>query len=160
VCSELKRASETAECIAVATGLEPTFDPGLKEYNNGLAAGKTRDEAEQMQRPLTEPRVDWQPYPESETWREFHQRVAGCMERLVQETEPLLLVTHGGTIINIIAWWLGLDLAQQSRTSFAVAPASLSVLLVNRWGEHTLERLNDTAHLQAQGLTYPIFTED
>jgi probable phosphoglycerate mutase len=160
VCSELKRAAETADCISVATGLEPTFDPGLKEYNNGLAAGKTRREAEEMRAPRTEPLFDWRPYPQAETWREFYGRVAQAMERLTLDPVPLLLVTHGGTIENIVAWWLGLDLEQQSWTSFAVAPASLSVLRVNRWGEHTLERLNDTAHLQAQGLTYPIFAED
>jgi broad specificity phosphatase PhoE len=151
---------QTAQAIARATGLAPAFDAGLKEYNNGLAAGKTWREAEEMQAPMTEPRVDWRPYPQAETQREFYQRVAACMDRLTRDSTPLLLVTHGGTIINIVAWWLGLEMEQMARVSFAVAPASLSVLLVNRWGDHTLERLNDTAHLQAEGLTYPILAHD
>ena len=160
VCSALKRAAETADWIARATGFEPRFDPGLKEYNNGLAAGKTRQEADRMMAPRTEPRVDWRPYPQAETWREFYGRVAHAMERLTRDPGPLLVVTHGGTIGIVVAWWLGLEAERLDRVSFPVAPASLSVLRVNRWGEHTLERLNDTAHLQAQGLTYPIFAED
>ena len=54
----------------------------------------------------------------------------------------------------IIAWWLGLEV--ESRTFFNIAPASLTVLTVNRWGERTLERMNDTAHLYAMGLVNPI----
>lgn len=158
-CSELKRAAQTAQAIAQATGIEPNVDDGLKEFNNGLAAGKSRREAEQIALPMTEPRIDWRPYPQAETWREFYQRVAGCMERLTQDPTPLLLVTHGGTIMQILAWWLDLDMDQLSRVSFIAEPASLSVLRINLWNEHVLERLNDTAHLQSLGLPRPIFAE-
>jgi probable phosphoglycerate mutase len=155
VCSELARATQTAQAIADATGLAPTFDAGLKEYNNGLAAGKTWQEASQMMAAQTEPILDWRPYPQAETRREFHQRVVACLERMTADSTLLLLVTHGGTIIHIVSWWLGLEVDQTSQVSFAVAPASLSVLTINGWRNHTLERLNDTAHLQAMGLTYP-----
>jgi broad specificity phosphatase PhoE len=53
--SDLKRAAETAEIIARATGLHPPYEPGIKEYNNGLAAGKSWQEAEAMHAPMTEP---------------------------------------------------------------------------------------------------------
>ena len=159
-CSELNRAAQTAQIIARAVGIDPTTDPGLKEYNNGLAAGKSRREAEQIALPRTEPRLDWRPYPQAETWREFYLRVAECMDRLTLDPAPLLLVTHGGTIIQIVAWWLHLDMDLLSRVSFPVAPASLSVLRINRWNEHTLERLNDAAHLQRIGLPQRIFAEE
>lgn len=113
-----------------------------------------------MMRPRTEPLCDWRPYPQAETWREFHARVAGCMERLTLDPTPLLLVTHGGTIIRIVSWWLGLETELWTRVAFGIAPASLSVLRINRWQEHTLERLNDTAHLHGIGLPQPIFVED
>jgi probable phosphoglycerate mutase len=126
-----------------------------------LAAEKTWQEADAMMAPMpgTELRLDWRPYPQSETWREFYQRVAECLDRLTRDPAPLLLVTHGGTIVNIVAWWLGLEVDQLSRVSFPVAPASLSVLTVNHWQEHALERLNDTAHLQMAGLRQPLFPE-
>jgi probable phosphoglycerate mutase len=159
-CSELKRAAQTAQIIAQATGVEPITELGLKEYNNGLAAGRSWGEAERIMRPMREPRVDWRPYPQAETQREFYLRVAEGMERLTRDPAPLLLVTHGGTITNIVAWWLGLQLDQMSRVSFPVAPASLSVLRINHWNEHVLERLNDTAHLHVQGLSQDIFAEE
>jgi ADP-ribose pyrophosphatase YjhB (NUDIX family) len=40
--------------------------------------------------------------------------------------------------------------------SFDALPASLSVLSVTRWSERTIERLNDTAHLYAEGLSETI----
>jgi broad specificity phosphatase PhoE len=159
-CSELKRAAQTAQIIARVTGIDPTYDPGLKEYNNGLAAGKSRQEADQMMAPMTEPRVDWRPYPQSETWREFYRRVSECMGHLTRDPTPLLLVTHGGSIIVIISWWLHLDLDQLAQVSFTTEPASLSVLRTNRWNEHVLERLNDTVHLLGMGLPRRIFAEE
>jgi len=95
----------------------------------------------------------WQPHPRAETWRQFYQRVAGVMERLAGEQEELLfVVTHGGTLVNIVAWWLQLDIEVLSRLSFGAHPASVSVFGSNQWGDHELERLNDTAHLYAAGL--------
>ena len=105
----------------------------------------------------TERRLDWRPYPQAETLREFYLRVAECMDRLTQDPAPLLLVTHGGTIMAIVAWWLRLDMDLISHVSFTAAPASLSVLRTNRWDGRDLERLNDTGHLQTMGLSRPIF---
>ncbi len=155
--SDLKRAWQTAEIIARRTGLQPIPEPGLREFNNGLAANRTQGEAQQLEQPMPASSLDWQPWPESETWRQFHQRTAACMERLTEDRQqPLLLVTHGGTIVNIVAWWLGLDVECLTRVSFIVAPASISVLRLNQWQEHTIERLNDTAHLYTAGLAEPI----
>jgi probable phosphoglycerate mutase len=158
--SELKRAAQMAQIIADATDLDLMFDPGLKEYNNGLAAGKSRQEADAMMAPMSEPRYDWRPYPQSETWREFYGRVSECMERLTQDPSPLLLVTHGGTINMIVAWWLRLALDQLSLVSVHAEPASLSVLRISPWGEHGLERLNDTTHLLELGTPRRIFEEE
>lgn len=155
--SDLKRAWQTAEIIAGYASLRPVPEPGLREFNNGLAANKTQAEAQALEQPMPASSLDWQPWPESETWRQFHQRTAACMDRLSEDPQhPLLLVTHGGTIVNIIIWWLGLDAEWLSRVSFAVAPASISVLRLNQWQERTIERLNDTAHLYAAGLAEPI----
>jgi broad specificity phosphatase PhoE len=152
-CSDLKRALQTAEIIGREIGVTPNPLPELRELNNGVAAGKSLEEAKRYALELTRPVLDWQAYPQAETWRQFYSRVAACMERLTgnQET-PLLLVTHGGTIINIVAWWLQLDIDMLDKVSFHTSPASLSVLRTNQWNERTIERLNDTAHLYAAGL--------
>jgi probable phosphoglycerate mutase len=152
-CSDLKRALQTADIIAQETGLALQLVPALREINNGIAAGKTKKEAQGYARTPTEPLLDWQMYPQAETWRQFYARVAACMARLTSDQDRLLvLVTHGGTIINVVAWWLRLEVEMLSQVSFDAAPTSVSVLRVNQWNERTIGRLNDTAHLYAAGL--------
>jgi broad specificity phosphatase PhoE len=152
-CSDLKRALQTAEIIGQEIGVTPNPVPELRAPDNGIVAGKSQQEAKQYALELTTPVLDWQPYPQAETWRQFYSRVAVCMDRLARNQDaPLLLVTHAGTIINIVAWWLQLDIDMLGKVSFETLPASLSVLRVNEWKERTIERLNDTAHLYAVGL--------
>lgn len=152
-CSDLKRATQTADVIGRALGLIPCPVPELREINNGIATGLTREEAKRYYTEPTEPLLDWLPYPGGETWREFQHRVSGFMDRLVDPDRPLLLVAHGGTIIQVIAWWLGLDMDTLSRVSFRTSPASISVLDVTELNERRIERLNDTAHLYSLGLS-------
>ena len=91
------------------------------------------------------------PEAAAETWREFHARVVAAMDDVAQQAgdEALsILVVHGGTLSNIVLWWLALPLdALPERTCFAATPGSLSVLETNRFGNHVIERLNDRAHL-------------
>ena len=153
-CSDLKRALQTAAIIAKPIGVTLETVPELREFNNGIAAGMPEEEARQYALELTSPTVDWQPYPQAETWRQFYSRVTACMDRLTRNQQGILLVvTHGGTIINIVAWWLQLEIEMLSKVSFVASPASISVLRVNRWNERTIERLNDTAHLYTAGLS-------
>jgi broad specificity phosphatase PhoE len=152
-CSDLKRALQTAEIVGREIGVAPQSVPELREFNNGIAAGMMWEEADKIRRELTEPLGDWQPYPEAETWGQFYWRVANAMDRLVEKQDGLLLLmTHGGTLVNIVTWWLQLRNEVFPKMSFGAHPASISVLRVNQWGEHMLERLNDTAHLYAEGL--------
>jgi broad specificity phosphatase PhoE len=70
----------------------------------------------------------------------------------IEASEKPLIITHGGTIINIISWWLKLDLDTIARISFRTSPASISVLTETELKERRIERLNDTAHLYSEGL--------
>jgi len=156
-CSDLRRAKETAEIIADAIGQEPKPVESLREFNNGIAADKTTEEAAPHFVEPTDPLIDWQPYPGAETWRRFYARVAGFMDRLNSEEErPVLIVSHGGTIGNIVAWWIRLEMETLSHTAFPTSPASLSVLNVTRLGERAVVRLSDSAHLYGAGLNPPL----
>lgn len=154
-CSNLRRAVQTARPIGDALGIESQIYPDLTDLNNGIAAGKTHAEARLHAIPPSEPILDWRPYPQAESWRQFFQRVAGFIDSFTARQErAAILVSHAATIHVIVAWWLGLSL--EYNTSFSIAPASLTVLTTNRWGERTLERLNDTAHLYANAMRDPI----
>jgi broad specificity phosphatase PhoE len=75
------------------------------------------------------------------------------MDELTREQKELLVVvSHGGTILQQVGWWLRMDIETLGRSWFDIHPASLTVLRLNKWGDRVVERLNDTAHLYAAGL--------
>jgi len=153
--SSLQRARQTASIIAQKMGVDLQIYTSLADLNNGLAAGKTHAQAKSFAIPPSEPLVDWQPYPQAETWREFFQRVSGFMDQfIILQDMPAVLVTHSANIHVIIAWWL--ELSIESRTHFDVVPASITVLKMGKRGEKSIERLNDSAHLHVHGMHNPI----
>ncbi len=158
ISSDLRRTRQTTRPLAEALNVTPEFTPALREFNNGRAADIPRKEAEQLRVPLEGNPLDWRPYPESETWREFYQRIGEYMAELLTHQEtPCLLVSHIGAINNIILWWMQVDVeSRRPWIVFEVSPASLSILRHNRHAEPMLSRLNDTAHLYAENLAPPL----
>lgn len=154
--SDLKRAAETAEIIGRELDLTPQFMPSLRERNGGSATGKTKQWATENAAPdLAQSLFDCHPWPGAESWREFYNRIASCMDRLSDQHDQnqiALVVTHGGALSNIVAWWLGIPLDHlPERTCFTASPGSISILEAKRPNRIALERLNDVAHL-TQGL--------
>jgi len=148
--SDLARAAQTAAYVASALGVESRLEPTLRELNNGIAAGLTHAEAKQIERPMTEPVVDWAPYPEAESWRMMMDRVFAGMDRIARACpSTVVVVTHGNAGVAVIQWWLGLCERCRQGISFELDPASVSELALNSWQERTIVRLNDTSHLQA-----------
>jgi probable phosphoglycerate mutase len=157
VASDLRRTRETAEIVSEALGVRPEYNPGIRECNNGVAADKTKQEVRELYVEPREPLLDWRPYPGSETWREFHRRVSEAMGELVEGNDRVMVaVTHGGTIVQIISWWLRLTPEQMVGASFKCEPAGLAVLKVTELRERMVERLNDTQHLAELGGYNPI----
>ena len=155
--SDLKRAAESARIIAAALGCAEKVETHkfLREKNNGDAAGLTEDAAKKIyRRPATEQELDHRNYPGGETRREFYNRsVEGMLKNADWEKENIIVVAHKGTVQNLIFAWLGLDMdkVRDLGLSVDVQPASITVLGVNKWHEHTVFRLNDTSHLSEGG---------
>ena len=154
LCSDLRRAHESAVIVAEKLGIEKVEDFAfLREKNNGKAAGLKESEAKAIYcPPATLKELDHRNYPGGETRREFYRRsVDGLHEAADWEKENLIIISHKGTIQNIIFAWLGLDIDDVNRLNFSVdiLPSSLSVLAINKWKEHAIFRLNDLSHLQA-----------
>lgn len=148
--SNLARASETARLICGQLDAKPTFDGDLREFNNGQAANLTVEQAQEIQNPPTQPLVDYVPYPGAENWRQMGERVGGCLERIDGECPDVaVVITHELAGTAVVHWWLGLGPDHWSRVSYNFAPASLTFLTVNRFGQRTISRLNDTRHLAA-----------
>jgi broad specificity phosphatase PhoE len=81
--SDLPRAKQTAEVIGSAINIVPVLCLELRELNNGVARNTPLAEAERLRLPVTEPIIDWIPYPEAESWGMMARRVMTWMERMV-----------------------------------------------------------------------------
>ena len=150
VSSDLKRCAQTAEIVAKRIALQPLYELDLREYFLGKAVGKTVEWAKDNENEKTTvpPGVDWQPFEEAETWREFYQRISRCMERLMVETsENLAIVVHGGTSVSVVAWWLQFPVEQLIENFFGMKAAGITVLATNDWNQHVLRSLCETTHL-------------
>lgn len=98
--STLRRAGETAQLLSAATGAAITWDEDLMEFNNGLLAGLSRQEAaarypEPEDLPLHESRYGM------ESRLAFRYRAERVWSRLTAENDPdsvIAVVSHGGMI--------------------------------------------------------------
>lgn len=151
--SDLQRAAESARIIANCLDYkgEIEYCSFLREKNNGMAAGMTEEEAKNIFcKPASEQELNHRNYPCGETRNEFYCRnVRGLWQCADLEKENLLIVAHKGTVQNIIFRWLGMDMQSVVAHNYSVdiQPASVTVLGVNKWHEHTIFRLNDISHL-------------
>jgi broad specificity phosphatase PhoE len=154
--SDLRRAKHTAEIICEKLDVTPNYALELREHNAGLASGMDRDEAMKLYIKMDPPTLDWRPWSDAESWGEFYHRVASFMDILSEKEERVLIVSHGGTIQNIIRWWLGTPLSDFFEYGFGVANTSVTVLDYNQYGVKRIERLNDTTHYALIGSSNPI----
>jgi broad specificity phosphatase PhoE len=146
--SDLQRASITAAAVANRLEIEVFEDAGLRAFNDGQAKRLTNGEAKAIELPRTEPRVDWIPYPEAETWRRMTGRVIQCIDRLaVGSMSTAIIVTHECVASAIVKWRLRLPAPIRYGIEFEFRPCSVTKLTENEWSERVILQLNDTAHL-------------
>lgn len=146
IASDLQRAQHSARIITSRLSLESQCYDFLREKNNGEAAGKTNTQAKTMKLTKIKEDPDHRNYNGGETRREFFTRVKDGMDNVMVEHDnrSLIVVSHKGTIQNIIFWWLNLSIDEVCRLgiSFNAAAASMSVLNINKWNEHEISLLN------------------
>jgi broad specificity phosphatase PhoE len=145
--SDLARAKETATTIGEVLHVSPEFTPALRELCNGQAAGLTQEQARRIALPVTQPTVDWIPYPGAESWRAMTGRVLNYLASIEPATQTAVVVAHGNSGVAAIHWWLQLGERAWSSVSFQLDHCSITHLTINEWGERTVVRLNDVAHL-------------
>jgi alpha-ribazole phosphatase len=143
--SPLGRARQTAELAF--PGREILEDERLKELNFGAFEGETLNER------LAQPA--WQhwaaaafaePAPGGESYRELRHRAVAWLETLPDEGD-IAAVTHSGTIQMLLSHVLGVE-HPRWRKRFYLAHTGVTVLREED-GEMFIERVNDTAHLDA-----------
>jgi broad specificity phosphatase PhoE len=173
--SPYRRARETAEPLAEATGLAPVVVEGLAEIGVALR-GLTQEDVdryfvEATRRPLSD---HWQGWPGAESFRGFHARVTGALgdvlgrhglaPRREQDftvwhgavTPNLVIVAHGGTNAVALAHLLDLSPVPWEWLRFESELAAFSVLQARPLGPEgrvwSLQNFNEVDHLASAGL--------
>jgi len=100
--SDLSRAAETARIVGKRIGLEPRFDPRLREGNRGRWEGRLFEHVKQED---PEGFAEWMRagpqfrFPGGESLQEQSDRVAAALEDIHAAGElPALVVCHRGSI--------------------------------------------------------------
>ncbi len=159
--SDLKRAAMTAVPIAAALNQEPIFDPLWRERDVGDFGGLTSDEARAafpavwaaMKNGVLNP-------PNGEGNLELRARAAAAYEKVwtQHEDEMVAVVSHGGTLANVISHVLEIPADSYGRFRLS-GNAGLSIVSINEKYGHHLALLNDTSHLAQNGLQHPLAEE-
>jgi broad specificity phosphatase PhoE len=131
--SDLRRARETAEAVALPHGLDVIELPELREVDVGSWEGLTRDEAEAKFpdgfRRWLAGGTGWE---DGETYAEMSRRVLADVERIATDHEGgrILIVSHGGPIRAIHGAALGMDVEAYRRIRPVEPNARLSAVWV------------------------------
>lgn len=167
--SPLVRARETAAPISEALGLEPLVIDDIQEITGDGWEDAPIDQLQaifeaERQRPMEE---WWKGFAGGETFRHFHDRIAGAMDRILAErglakrAEPhlwdvvddpgrILIVAHGGTDAVALGHLLGLEPTPWEWERFLSPHASISRIKANSLAGAWIMALTsfaDVAHL-------------
>ena len=152
--SNLLRAVETAQAANLYWNVEHIIRPELREISFGHMEGMDdRDIAVKYrdfkaQQALMEEDL---PYPGGECAADVIRRAGPVLERLAESGhERIAVVTHGGVIRTMAAWYLGMPLEKWRLLGKDLENTSITQLKWDRGHRRfTLERFNDYAHLEA-----------
>jgi broad specificity phosphatase PhoE len=139
--SDLRRAAQTAEALAAATGAPLELDARLQERNFGALRGRAWAELE-----VDVFAPDYEP-PEGESWARFHARVDAAWERVAElaaATAPnLAVVTHGLVCASLATRVLRLEAGRAGPLAFA----NTALTIVDAAPPWRVRLLACTAHL-------------
>lgn len=149
--SDLQRARETAQAIAVATGTPLRTHAGLRERGFGLFEGRTYAEIEQTWPAESEHwrrrTPDWQPPQGGESLIQVRARILQTLQELAapHAGQQIVLVAHGGVMDQLYRLATGQDL--QAPRTWQLGNTAVNRLL---WTPEGLSLVGwaDTSHLE------------
>lgn len=140
----------TAVSLAKTLNQQPIIDPMWRERDVGDFGGLTSQEAKErfpdvwasMKNGLLTP-------PNGEDWQSLRARAAAAFEQVAarHEGEMVAVVSHGGTLVNVIGHVLDTPVNQYGRFRLS-GNTGLSIVEITPERGPQLTRLNDTSHLE------------
>jgi probable phosphoglycerate mutase len=148
--SDLERAEETARIVGQACEVIHSVDPELREVDVGQWTGKSHEEIKEL---FPEEWAAWSTGLDvrrggGETYAELATRIERAVERIaaMDAKDPILIVSHGGSIKAYVSKLLGLA-NEGVRVLGGVGNAGLTIVERSCSGRMRLHTWNDTAHL-------------
>lgn len=149
--SDLLRAAQTAEAIAVRLATPVLSTPDLRERSLGVAGGQPQSWLDRLPPPSRDAdRMDDREGIEgAETRREFATRIYRAMEQVIaSDSQAQVVVTHGGALTFVIAAWIGLPLQAAGWVQFRSNAGGITHLREDdRSFDRVVMSLNDRTHL-------------
>jgi len=145
ISSPQRRAVQTAEPVAAATGLTVDVDERLAEYDRGMSHYIPLEQV-RAERPADWARMADGRLPEGVDAGEFRERVWEALRDIVARaghTDTVAVFSHGG-VINVV---LHEVLGTAKPLSFPIDYASVSVLRHSRKGAFTVGGVNAIEHV-------------
>ena len=149
-CSDLLRAKETSEIIAVHHGCPVETSTDLRELSYGIAEGKPQSWLDTRFEPAPNAnRLDHRSIENGETKREFLTRIYRAVDRIIANPATNhVVVTHGYAMTFVVARWIGLPLEQAGFVNFKSTSGGITHLQEDDFlRNRTVRSLNDTSHL-------------
>lgn len=145
--STLKRAVQTATHLSEKINVPIILDEDLMEFNNGLLAGLSREEAAEKY-----PRIENLPIDQSvygqESRVEFRNRAETALAKILAENDKdatIVIVSHGGMINQLYHTFLKLPI--ESNSFFGTGDTGIHEWVVREKERYVL-KANDLSHIQ------------
>lgn len=145
--SPLKRAFQTATHLSEVTNIPIITDENLMEFNNGLIAGLSREEADAMYPKVPNLPIHATVY-EQESKLEFRHRAEYILSKIIaenEETATIAIVSHGGLINQLYQAFLQLPVI--SGTFFATGDTGIHEWLI-KGQERYIIKADSLTHLE------------
>ena len=151
--SDLIRAVETADIINESLQVPREIRKDIREISfgdmEGLSDEVIADRFEEFLRERSRMEKDL-PYPGGECAGEVVVRAVPVLKEIMEhDYETVAVVTHGGVIRSLVAYYLGMDLAKVQLLGGHLENCGITELWVRKSdGRVLVNRFNDAAHLE------------
>lgn len=128
MCSDVKRAIDTAQIVSDYLGIPYTPNSHLREQNKGLLNGVEKEFAYTQYPGFKDTEITTQTvFPEGESLQNLYERVKTYLTKIMSLDDGTLLITHRG-YINMIYFILNNKELDMDKKQFGVTTASVHEL--------------------------------
>lgn len=147
--SPLRRALQTADAITAATGLEPTVDEGLSEFDHDSPAYVPMEVLKETDRERWDELATGS-FADAERTAHFIATVNDAVDRIVADhrSQRVALACHGGVVNAYLARCLGFD--ADTFLKFDVDYTSVTRVFASSRGHRSVLSVNERTHLRGR----------